>query len=268
MATAARALALPLQHRRALALPLSIAAAWSLASGARLVNPDLVPSPTLVAQTAWTELAVPRFWFGVAASLGRTACGFTAAAVAGVSLGTVLGVSRWADRLVGPTFHAYRQVAVFAWIPLISAWFGGGEPTKIAFIAVAAVTPVVINTFAGVRAVSCEHVELARVLQLGRVRFVTRVVFPSAAPQILTGLHLALVTAWLATFGAEFFLQIAPGASNILVEGRALGRMDLVLVGIVVNGLIGFGLTTAIGAVERRVLRWRPARSSTTHAGT
>ncbi|BDG02390.1 ABC transporter permease [Anaeromyxobacter oryzae] len=263
MATVSRAVALPLQDRRALALPLVVIAAWSVASSARLVNPDLVPSPALVARTAWTELTVPNFWSGVAASLGRTACGFTLAAAAGVILGTVLGVSRWADRLVGPSFHAYRQVAVFAWIPLLSAWFGGGESTKIAFVAVAAVTPVVINTFEGVHALPREHVELARVLELGRLKFVTGLLLPYAAPQILTGLHLALVTAWLATFGAEFFLQIAPGASRTLIEGRALGRMDLVLVGIAVNGLIGFGLTTAIGAVERHVLRWRPARPAT-----
>jgi sulfonate transport system permease protein len=180
-----------------------------------------------------------------------------------VLLGAVLGASRWASRLAGPSFHAYRQVAVFAWIPLISAWFGGGESTKVAFIAVAAVSPVVVNTIEGVRAVAREHVELARVLEIGRLRFATRILFPSAAPQILTGLHLSLITAWVATFGSEFFLQIAPGASRILIEGRALGRMDLVLVGIAVNGLIGFGLNTAIVLVERRVLRWRPAGPST-----
>jgi sulfonate transport system permease protein len=246
---------------RAAILPAALLFAWWAATRIAHVDPNLLPPPGTVAETAREHLRDPAFWSGVAASLSRTFAGFGIAAAVGVALGTLLGVSRLADRLVGPTFHAWRQVAVFAWIPLISAWFGGGDGCKIAFIAVACVAPVIFNTVVGVRSVQAEHVELARVLELRRVRFVTGIVFPSAAPQILTGLHLALVTAWLATFGSEFFLQITQGVGSVLIEGRNLGRMDLVLVGIAVIGAIGFGLNAAMALVQRRVLRWRPSHA-------
>jgi sulfonate transport system permease protein len=236
----------------------AVLVAWLVATRAAHANPNLLPAPETVIATARETLADAGLWRGVAASVARTFAGFAIAAGAGLALGTLLGVSRLADRLVGPTFHAWRQVAVFAWIPLISAWFGGGDGCKIAFIAVASVAPVVFNTFVGVRSVSPEHAELARVLELSRARFVLGIVIPSAAPQILTGLQLALVTAWLATFGSEFFLQITEGVASVLIAGKNLARMDLVIVGIVVIGAVGAGLNAAMALVQRRVLRWRP----------
>ncbi len=244
---------------RGLVLPASLLLAWFTATRLARVDPNLLPSPAVVLATAREHLLDSGFWVAVGSSLVRTFAGFGIAVAVGLALGVLLGVSRWADRLVGPTFHAWRQVAVFAWIPLISAWFGGGDSCKIAFIAVASVAPVIFNTFVGVRSLAPEHRELARVLEVGRARFVLSVVIPSAAPQILVGLHLALVTSWLATFGSEFFLQITPGVGSVLIEGRSLGRMDMVIVGIFVIGAIGFGLNTAIGLVERHVLRWRPS---------
>ncbi|MGB8930119.1 MAG: ABC transporter permease [Anaeromyxobacteraceae bacterium] len=244
---------------RGLVLPAALLLAWLTVTALTRVDPNLLPSPATVLATGRQHLVDAAFWSAVAASLARTFAGFGIAATVGIALGVLLGVSRWADRLVGPTFHAWRQVAVFAWIPLISAWFGGGDACKIAFIAVASVAPVIFNTFVGVRSLATEHRELARVLEVGRVRFVLSVVIPSAAPQLLVGLHLALVTSWLATFGSEFFLQITPGVGSVLIEGRSLGRMDMVIVGIFVIGGIGFGLNAAIGLVERYVLRWRPS---------
>jgi sulfonate transport system permease protein len=240
-------------------LPAALLLVWSTVTRLTRVDPNLLPSPAAVLATAREHLLAPALWTAVASSLVRTFAGFGIAASAGLAFGVLLGVSRWAGRLIGPTFHAWRQVAVFAWIPLISAWFGGGDTCKIAFIAVASVAPVIFNTFVGVRSLAPEHRELARVLEVGRVRFVLSVVIPSAAPQILVGLQLALVTAWLATFGSEFFLQITPGVGSVLIEGRSLGRMDMVIVGILLIGAIGSGLNGAIHLVERYVLRWRPS---------
>jgi sulfonate transport system permease protein len=246
---------------RAAALPAALLAAWTAVAHLAIVDPNLLPSPRTVLDTAREYLSGAGFLDAVAASLSRAFAGYAIATGAGVAIGVLLGVSRRAERLIGPSFHAWRQVAVFAWIPLLSAWVGAGDACKVVFIAVAAVAPVIFNTFVGVRSLPHEFRELARVLEISRVRFIFRLVLPSAMPQILVGLQLALVTAWLATFGSEFFLQITPGVGSVLIEGRSLGRMDLVIVGIVVIGAIGFGLNGAIRLVERRVLRWRPPHS-------
>src|SRR5512138_2409497 len=122
---------------RPAALPLVLVALWALVAQLGVLDPNLLPKPSTVVATARLEALTAEFGGCVVASLRRTFAGFAIAAVVGLAIGVLLGVSRWAERLVAPTFHAYRQIAPFAWIPLISAWFGGGEPCKIAFIAVA-----------------------------------------------------------------------------------------------------------------------------------
>jgi sulfonate transport system permease protein len=249
----------PPRFLRSVALPAALLAAWASSARLGLVEPTALPSPETVLETAGALLRGGELWGAVGASLFRTLAGYGAAVAVGVPLGLLLGVSRRAEKLAGPSFHAWRQIAVFAWIPLISAWVGGGDPCKVAFVAVAAVAPVIFNTFVGVRSLTPELRELARVLEIGRLGLLLRVVLPSAMPQIFVGLQLALVTSWLATIGAELFLEIAPGVGAILVEGRSLGRMELVIAGILVVGAVGFTLNSAIRLVERRVLRWRPA---------
>jgi sulfonate transport system permease protein len=247
---------------KALALPVLIIALWWLASARTWVNPLLLPSPREVARTSWLLVRTHEYWEGLGISLVRTLLGFFIATALGGVIGIALGGSRWANRIAGPTFHAFRQIAPFAWIPLISAWFGGGDITKVAFITVAALPAVIFNTIEGVQSLHPDHRELARTFEISRWRYLSQVVTPSALPAIFTGLQLALVVAWLATVGAEYFLQIGPGVTFYLSEGRSLARMDMVLFGIATIGLFGFLLTWLLTLVERRVLRWRPSQAS------
>jgi sulfonate transport system permease protein len=190
------------------------------------------------------------------------ASGYAIAVAFGLALGLLLGISPWAQRLVAPTFHGVRQIAPFAWIPLLSAWTGTGESTKVAFIAVASFAPTVLGTMEGARSVASGHKELARILEVGTLPFIRDVVLPSAMPGVLSGLHMSLVSAWLATVGAEFFLQVSPGLTGILMEGRALTRMDIVVFGLVVIASVGFGLSAGMAGLERYALRWRPRRNT------
>ena len=249
---------------RGLLFPAVIVLIWALVSHLHWVNANVLPSPLAVIGTASGRIATSEFWLSVASSLARALAGYAVALTLGVTLGIVLGKSRTSNRLGAPLFNAFRQVAPFAWIPLISAWFGGGEATKIVFIATVAFAPITLNTIEGVQAVAREQVELGRVLELSRWRFLVGIAVPAALPRILTGAHLGLITAWLATVGAEFFLNISPGVTMLLVEGRMLGEMDLVLFGIAIIGLIGFGLSATFQATERRLLRWRPPHAQRT----
>ena len=243
---------------RGLVLPILLLALWSLTCARHWINPLVLPLPSLVLKTSWERLHTGQYWGSLRYSLLRTLAGFLVAAFLGNLLAIALGSSRWAYRVVGPTFHAFRQVAPFAWIPLISAWFGGGENTKVAFIAVASFSAVIFNTVQGIHSLGPEHKELARSLEISRYRYLLQMVLPSALPHIFTGLQLALVISWLATVGAEYFLQIGPGITTYLHEGRSLCRMDLVIFGIANVGLWGFLLTWLLTRIERRVLRWRP----------
>lgn len=243
---------------RPLALPLVLLLAWAALGALHAVDPRKLPTIPAVAAVLRDLFAQGKILGGLRASLLRGAAGFGVALAAGVATGALLGLSRWADRIGGPTFHAARQVAPFAWLPLIGAAFGGGEAPKIAFVAVTAYPFVAVSACQGVRALSRDHVELARVLEIDRWRFCTHLLAPAAAPDLLAGARVALAMSWMAVIGAEFFLEVAPGIGAILLQGRMSTRMDLVLIGVGLAGLVGLVLDRAFGVAERALLRWRP----------
>jgi len=246
--------------RRALFLPLLLLVVWQAATLYGFVNVRLVVPPQRVVERALKEIAEGGLLPQLVASLARDLGGAALGSLFGVIVGTIMGVSRPWERVLGPTFHAAKQVAIFAWIPLMSVWLGTGETAKVVFIALAAFYPVAVNTFEGIVSVSSAHVEVAKVFRFTRVQVLRKVILPGAAPSIITGVKVGLVYAWLGTIGAEYLLAAAPGIGNLMIDGRESLQMDKVLLGVILVGAIGFALSAAASAVESRLLRWRGAR--------
>jgi sulfonate transport system permease protein len=172
-------------------------------------------------------------------------------------LGCALGLSRVAARMLGPSFDTFKQISLFAWIPLISVWFGLGDAAKVVFLSLAALLPVAAHTCDGIHAVPREFVDVARTLRYSRPQMVLYVILPAALPSIFTGLYLGLIYSWLATLGAEYLLVAGSGIGNTLIDGSEQFRMDLVLFGIIVVGFTGWVLNALARTVERRVLAHR-----------
>jgi sulfonate transport system permease protein len=229
---------------------------WTAVKGGWSTSPLLVP-PEKVWQTAVEQASSGQLWAALRASLGRDLLGFAIGASAGLLFGTALGLSRLFEQLAGPSFHTLKQISLFAWIPLLSVWFGLGDAAKVAFLSLAAFFPVVLNTFEGLRSVPREYLEVARVFEFSRWQLLRRVAFPSAAPSIFAGLHLGLIYAWLATLGGEYLLVSGQGIGNTMIDGREHFWMDLVLFGVVVVGLVGFALNWIATVIEHRALAWR-----------
>jgi sulfonate transport system permease protein len=238
-------------------LPLLVLLVWHLAAHYRWVNPLLLARPERVLTRAVEEVREGELFPQLFASLRRDVLGFALGTFAGIVVGALMGVSNLIDRLIGPTFHAFKQVAIFAWIPLMSVWLGNGEPAKVVFVALAAFYPVVINTFEGVRSVSREYVEVARAFRFTPWQVARRVVLPAAAPSIFAGIHLALFYAWLGTLGAEYLLAPGAGIGNLMIDGREQFAMDKVLLGVIIAGAVGAALNAGATAIEQRTLRWR-----------
>jgi sulfonate transport system permease protein len=242
--------------RRGIVLPLVAITLWELITHYKLANVHILASPSAVLKSFLVQVKEGDLFEQLLASLQRDLTGFAIGAFAGLLLGSAMGLWRIADRLFGPSFDAAKQVAVFAWIPLISVWFTG-EPAKIVFIGLAAFYPVVVNTYEGIRSVSREHIEVARAFRFSRLQTFKRVVLPAALPSIFSGLHLALIYSWLGTLGAEYLLAPAPGIGNLMIDGRESLAMDKVLLGVIIAGLVGFSLNTIAARVEAHFLRWR-----------
>ncbi|MHB9836796.1 ABC transporter permease [Paraburkholderia terrae] len=246
---------------RGLVLPLAAFALWWLVSALHLVKSGLLVSPVDVARTAVQQIQSGALLRALSASLAREASGFVIGTASGLLLGAALGFSRIATRLIGPTFDTFKQISLFAWIPLISVWFGLGDMAKVVFLSLAALLPVAAHTCDGIHAVSPRYVEVARAFRYSRLQMARFVILPAALPSIFTGIYLALIYSWLATLGAEYLLVAGSGIGNTLIDGSEQFRMDLVLFGIIVVGITGWALNALARGVERRVLARRSGAS-------
>ncbi|MDB5359280.1 MAG: binding-protein-dependent transport system inner rane component [Rhodospirillales bacterium] len=240
-----------------LVVPVLLIGVWQVIAAAHVVAPYILPSPAAVLARFRVELAGGTFRGDVVASLSRALGGFATGAPTGLAFGLLLGLSRLAGRLFGPIFLAYRQIALFAWVPLLAMWFGGGEAGKLAFIALAAFAPAAVNAWRAAAAIPAPYRELSKALTLGRLDHLRLVALPSALPGMLTGLRSSLIHAWLATVGAELFLDIAPGLGGRLNEGRDKFEVDLMIVALTVLAILGLGFSQLAATAERQSLRWR-----------
>jgi sulfonate transport system permease protein len=230
---------------------------WEFASHTGLANRQFLPPPESVIAAAWRELGNGELVFALATSLRRDLLGFALGSGIGVMVGLVLGLSPIADRIFTTWFNGLKQIALLAWIPLISLWFGFDETAKVVFIALAAAIPVILNLVDGVHGASRKLVEVGEVFKFSRLQFVLSIYLPAAVPSLVTGLHLALIYAWLATIGAEYFMAAGPGIGGLIIAGRERFEMDLVMLGIVVVGTMGFIVDRGATWLERRLIPWQ-----------
>lgn len=242
---------------RGAAPPLVLLAAWETASHTGLVSPRFLPPLENLVGSVLNETTGAELLRDLLISLKRDLLGFAIGTSVGVAAGLTLGLSRLADRIVMPWFNGLKQIALVAWIPLISVWFGFDEAAKIAFIALAACIPVVLNTVEGVRSAPLPLAEVGQALKFTRWQFVRKLYLPAAIPSVITGIHLALIYSWLATIGAEYFLAIGPGIGGLIIAGRERFHMEMVMLGVLLVGVVGYAIDRVATALERRLVWWR-----------
>jgi len=239
-----------------LIVPASFCLLWFWASRERWFNARFVPSPVQFVETFNAQLFGGELLADISWSLQRLLVGLLLGSSAGILFGVLIGRVRWLGSALLPSFNAFRQVTLIAWIPLLTLWLGQGEEAKQTFIALAAFVPMALAAFEGTRAVSAANKELSAVFSATWSAQLRWLLLPSALPHLFSGLELSLVYGWLATIGAEYFFKVAPGVGNAMIDGREHFRMDLVLSAIVVVGVLGFALNRAVVLLRSRLLSW------------
>ena len=244
---------------QSLLLPAALVALWQASSSLGWVDQNILTSPLGVVHTLFAGLTDGSLPEAMLLSLQRTLTGLVLGGGAGLLTGLLLGLSRNAERVFGPSLSALRQVALFAWVPLLTAWFGLGEGAKNVFVGLAAFFPLLIATQRGIASLPPQLGEAARTLRLNLWQRLRLLVLPGAAPAIFAGLRLSLIYAWLGTIGAEYFMPSDGGIASLMIGAQQLFRMDQVMAAMLLIGLVGALLGTLGQRLESRATRWRTA---------
>jgi nitrate/nitrite transport system permease protein len=219
-----------------------------------------LPSPTKIWSEARDLIMDPFFVAGpqdiglgwrVLTSLQRVAIGYGLAGVIGIALGTIIGQSVWAMRGLDPLFQVLRTISPLAWLPISLAAFRDSQPSAIFVIFITSVWPIIINTAVGIRNIPQDYRNVALVLRLNPVEFFTKIMIPSAAPYIFTGLRIGIGLSWLAIVAAEM-LTGGVGIGFFIWDAWNSSRLSDIVVALAYIGAIGFVLDRLMGLVEAR----------------
>jgi NitT/TauT family transport system permease protein len=193
----------------------------------------------------------------VVASLFRVTWGFSLAVVLAIPLGLTIGWYRRSELALNPLVQIFRPISPLAWIPLAILWFGVGDSGAIFLIFLGCFFPLLLTAINAVRNIPAVYINAGRNFGLRPVALVYRVLYPAVVPQLLIGLRITLGVAWLVVVAAEM-IAVDSGLGFLIVDARNAGnRYDLVVAGMVIIGLIGLLLDTAMRSLEKvKSFRW------------
>jgi sulfonate transport system permease protein len=236
--------------------PILVLALWYVASGAGWISPAKMPPPEAVVTSFAEMVRSGTLATDVIASLNRAALGLGIGIFAGFVLAVWSGLTRVGDALVDGLVQVKRSIPNLALIPLFIIWLGIGETMKISIIALGTMIPIYINTHAALKGIDRRFVELGQTVSLSYHRFLRHIVFPASLPGFFTGLRLAVTHAWTALVVVET-INATSGIGFMITQARIYGQTEVVLVGLILYGVLGYGSDAAVRYLERRALSWR-----------
>jgi len=206
--------------------------------------------------TAWFENLIDgTLLVHIFATLWRQMLGYGLAVVLGVSIGIAMGYYRALYNLFEPLVEVLRPIPGPAYLPVLVLFVGIGHEMKVVLILVASFFPILLNTYAGVRAIDPVQFDTARTLGLTTLQTLREVVLPAATPHILTGMRISLAISLILAILAEMIVSTDGLGYFTLLAQRTFKVTDM-YAGIFTLALLGYVLNRAFLAVEARLIRW------------
>lgn len=221
----------------------------------RRMNPIFASYPTAIAQSFRDQVADGTLGTALVDSLKPLMLGYLIAAAAGVPIGLMLGRYRIVEAAFGIYVTGGYAMPMVAFIPLMILWFGLGFTVKVAVVVVMTVFPIVISTWAGVKAVPKSLVEVGKSFMAGETAIMRKIILPATIPHIMTGLRLGIGRAVIGIVIAEFFTSIG-GLGGLIINAGQRFDTSALFVPVVVLMVLGIGLTRAVGWLEAKVAPW------------
>lgn len=236
--------------------PVAILLLWQVASAAGVLSERVLPAPSLILDAGWQLTTSGELAHALAVSGTRVVQGLLLGGVIGVLLGTIVGLSRFAEATVDPPLQMLRALPHLGLIPLFILWFGIGETPKVLLVALGVAFPLYLNTFSAIRQIDRKFLDTAVVLGFSWWQRFTVIIAPSIAPQLLVGLRQSLAIAWLSLIVAEQ-INAESGLGYIINNARDFLRIDVIIFGLVVYALMGIATDGIVRILEKRSLRYR-----------
>ena len=189
-------------------------------------------------------------------SLFRVVVGFLFGAIVGIPLGYAMGLSNWFRGWFDPIVEFMRPVPPLALIPLVIIWAGIGEAGKIILLFLAALWIMAIAARAGVSGVKISKVHAAYSLGASKWQIMRHVIVPNSLPEIFTGARVAMWVCWGTVVAAEL-VAAEQGAGMMIMTASKFQNTDIVIMGIILIGVIGFGIDMLMRWAERWLVPWK-----------
>jgi NitT/TauT family transport system permease protein len=233
-----------------------VLAGWDLLSKYSGWSEQVFPGPVMV-MISMKELVLNGSLFRHSvASLYRVTVGFYLAIFFGLPLGIFLGRIRSANLLINPLVQFLRPISPLAWIPLSMLWFGIGDRPAIFLIFLSSFFPIVVATAVSVDSINPIYFQVAANFNFSPKEVISRIIIPAIIPDMITTLRLSVTIAWLVVVAAEM-IAVQSGLGYLILDSRNALRMDYVMGGMVVIGVIGLLLDYIMRRLGRiELLNW------------
>ncbi|MCW3780086.1 ABC transporter permease [Defluviimonas salinarum] len=224
------------------------------------MEPIWMPAPEAVAARL-AEIATNGYqntslWGHLGASLMRVLGGFILGSIVGIPLGYAMGLSSWFRGWFDPIVEFMRPVPPLALIPLVIIWFGIWETGKIVLLFLAALWIMTIAARSGVSGVRISKIHAAYSLGATKAQIMRHVIIPNSLPDIFTGARVAMGVCWGTVVAAEL-VAAQKGAGMMIIAASKFQLTDIVVMGIILIGIIGYGIDILMRMAERWLVPWK-----------
>lgn len=233
---------------------------WLCVSLFEWIDPSFLPSPITVwnefvqiSQEGYRNVTLMQY---LTTSLFRILAGFAIGCIVGIPLGFAMGLSNPVRGLFDPIVEFLRFIPTLALIPLvIILWQDFGEPVKVFLISMAVVWIMTIAARSGVLSVKLSKVHSAYSLGASKTQLLRYVILPSALPEIFIGMRVALRFSWETLLMVEL-LSPQAGIGQMIWMASKFFKINIVIIGIIMIGLIGLAMEMMIRMIEARLIPW------------
>lgn len=213
------------------------------------------PSGLQLLQALIRDLSGEQIYLDIFASLQRVIIGFLIAGFSGIALGLLLGHEKQ-FRDLKIYIELLRPIPPIAWIPVAIIIFGLSDASTYFIVFLGAFFPIFTNTYFGAISMPTIYKNIALSFEMGRIKFITKILFFYSLPYIFTGLKIGMGMAWMSVIAAEL-IAAQSGLGYFIQQNRLLLQTDNVIIGMILIGIIGYLLQKIIEHIEKTVVRWR-----------